>query len=105
MVLLLMVRVQEELMVFSMTIPPPSAVVVLWVTTMLVRVTLWFPWSRMPPPVALGPSGLAASDTAPFWIVKPRKVTRNLVAGLLVSLGLMSKTRARWLPSTMTAAP
>jgi hypothetical protein len=38
-------------------------------------------------------------------MVKPCIVTSNLVAGLLVLPGLMSKARSRWLPSTTTVRP
>ena len=94
MVLLLAVNVQGTLTVFSKTTPPPSAVAELPVTVTLFRVRLALPLSRMPPPLEVGPSGLAGSAASPFSTVRPVSVTRNLGVGLAGSkLGLMSKTR------------
>src|SRR5262249_49333655 len=106
MTLLLAVKVQGTLTVFSKTTTPPSAVAVLLVMTTLLSVRLALPTSRMPPPLALGPSGVFMSVANPFWMVKPVNVTRSFGVGWLGSkLGLMSKTRLKWLPSTTTLPP
>jgi hypothetical protein len=55
----------------------------------------------MPPPLPAAPSPGWAT---PFWMVKPCRRTVNL-AGAVSSLGLTSKTRSRWLPSTTTLPP
>ncbi len=104
MMLLLMVNFHGSLTVFSMETPPPSAVAVLPVRTTLLRTRLALPWSRMPPPLPLGPSGTLGSLARPLVMVKPVSVTVNGVVGLLGSkLGLMSNTRDWWLPLTVTA--
>ena len=104
MVLLLTVNVQGVLTMFSIEMPPPSAVATLSVTTMLFSVRLALPWSRMPPPVPAGPSVRGVGDAV--LMVKPCKRHGELGVGLAGSkLGLMSKTRSRWLPSTVTGPP
>ncbi len=108
MVLLVMVSFHGVLTVFSMETPPPSALALLPVTMTLFRTRLALPWSRMPPPLEVGPSGFRVSSASPPVMVKPVRVTVKgaVVVGLLGSkLGLMSKTRFRWLPLTVTGLP
>ena len=70
MVLLLTVSVQGVLAgAFSIDTPPPSALAVLLVTTMLFRVRLALPWSRMPPPLPGAAS--PRRRRPPFVMVKP----------------------------------
>src|SRR5260370_136169 len=80
-VLLFTVSVQLLLTVFAITTPPPSAFDTLLVMTILVSVRLVLPWSRMPPPVEVRPSGLPWSKASPLVMVKTCMVTRNLVVG------------------------
>ena len=101
-VLLLTVSVQCVLTVFSIETPPPSAVAVLLVTTMLFSVRLALPWSRMPPPLPAAPS---PGRAMPPVMVKPCMVTVNSALELASVVGLMSKTRSRPLPLTVTWPP
>src|SRR5262249_14247622 len=103
MMLLLIVSFHGSLTLFSMDTPPPSAVATLLVMTMLFSTRLALPWSRMPPPDPAAPS---PGEATPLVIVKPCMVTLNAGVGWAGSnRGLMSKTRSRWLPSTVTAPP
>ena len=102
MTVLLSVNVQEPLsVVLNITTPPPSAVALLWSTTMSVSVRFTLPWSRMPPPLPAAPS---PGDAMPFSTVKPSRTTVNPAGGVTL-LGLMSKTRSRPLPLTATWPP
>src|SRR5262245_54881923 len=61
----------------------------------------------MPPPLALGPSGFAASVARPFMMVTSLMVTvpsMTWLAGMTL-LGLISKTRARRLPLIVALPP
>ena len=80
-----MIKAQGVLDVFSIDTPPPSAVARFLVITMLSSVRLALPWSRMPPPVPVGPS---PGDAMPFSIVKPFRVT--------VKAGWKPRRRRHW---------